>query len=88
MAPSTVPSHEPAETVSRPAYVYELDDTTYSYEHPTITGARVMRAAGITATEGLIRLLPDGTRETVDAHDEIHLADGINLKRRPRFKRG
>jgi hypothetical protein len=69
-------------------YVYDVDATTYEYDHHTITGAQIMRSAGIPTTEGLIRLLPDGTRETVDAEDEIDLVPGIQFKRRPRFKRG
>jgi hypothetical protein len=102
MMPSSTPLHDPDQAVARaddgrgpadpdvprPVYVYDVDDTTYEYDHPTITGAQIMQSANIPTTEGLIRILPDGTRETVDAHDEIHLVSGIQFKRRPRFKRG
>jgi hypothetical protein len=102
MTPSTAPVHDPGQSVARvddrrdpaepdvppPVYVYDVDDTTYEYDQTTITGAQIMQSAGIPTTEGLIRILPDGTRESVNAYDEIHLVSGIQFKRRPRFKRG
>lgn len=77
-----------APNVPHRVFVYDLDDTTYEYEHPTITGAQIMAAGGIPVTEGIIQILPDGTRETVAPDATIHLAAGAQFKRRPRFKRG
>lgn len=74
--------------VPRPVYVYDVDDTAYEYDHPIITGAQIMQAAGIPTTEGLIQILPDGSRASVNADDEIPLVSGMQFKRRPRFKRG
>jgi hypothetical protein len=102
MTPSTIPIGHPDlapandhgargpddPDVHRPVFVYDVDNTTYKYDHPTITGAQVMAAAGINPTEGLIQILPDGTRESVDADDTVHLVSGTQFKRRPRFKRG
>jgi len=102
MTPSTAPVHDPGQSVTRvddrrdpadtdaprPIYVYDVDDITYEYDHTTISGAQIMQSAGIPTPEGLTRILPDGTRETVNALDEIHLVSGIQFKRRPRFKRG
>jgi len=102
MTPSTAPLRDPDRTgssaddgrgpadpdVTRPVYVYDVDDTTYEYDHPVITGAQIMQSAGIPTTEGMIRILPDGSRESVDADDEVHLVSGLQFKRRPRFKRG
>lgn len=102
MTPSTIPighpdlapaNHDGARRpddpdVPRPVFVYDVDDMTYEYDHLTITGAHVMAAAGINPNEGLIQILPDGTRESVDAEDLVHLVPGTQFKRRPRFKRG
>jgi len=77
-----------APDVPRAVFAYDLDDTTYEYDHPTITGAEIMAAGGIPATEGIIQVMPDDTRETVAADATIHLATGAQFKRRPRFKRG
>ena len=72
----------------RPVFVFDVDDTTYEHDRPTITGAEIMARAGINPSDGLIQVLPDGTRETVDPDDKVHLVPGIQFKRRPRFKRG
>ncbi|MDZ4236508.1 MAG: hypothetical protein U1C73_22755 [Dietzia sp.] len=69
-------------------FAYDLDEVTYEYDHPTVTGAEVMAAGGIPLTEGIIRVLPDGTRETVAPDTVVHLGTGAQFKRRPRFKRG
>lgn len=69
-------------------FVFDVDDTTYEHDRPTITGAEIMTLAGISPNDGLIQILPDGTRQTVDPEDSIHLVPGVQLKRRPRFKRG
>jgi hypothetical protein len=72
----------------RPVFVFDVDDTTYEHDRPTITGAEIMAVAGINPSDGLIQILPDGTRETVDPDDRVQLVPGIQFKRRPRFKRG
>ncbi|MEV1066005.1 multiubiquitin domain-containing protein [Streptomyces sp. NPDC050263] len=72
----------------RATFVFDVDDITYEYNRPTITGTEVMTLAGIAPSEGLIQILPDGTRKTVDPDDTIHLVPGVQFKRRPRFKRG
>jgi hypothetical protein len=72
----------------RPVFVFDVDDVTYEHDRPTITGAEIMAMAGINPSDGLIQVLPDGTRETVDLDDKIQLVPGIQFKRRPRFKRG
>jgi Multiubiquitin len=85
-APDVAPSasHDAPHAV----FAYDLDGTTYEYDQPTITGAEVMAAGGIPASEGIVQVLPDGTRETVAPDGVIHLVSGAQFKRRPRFKRG
>ena len=74
--------------VPHAVFAFDLDEVTYEYNHPTVTGAEVMAAGGIPVTEGIIRILPDGTRETVAPDAVVHLGTGAQFKRRPRFKRG
>jgi hypothetical protein len=69
-------------------FVFDVDDVTYQHDRPRITGAEIMAIAGVTSNEGLIQVLPDGTREAVGPEDMIHLVPGVQFKRRPRFKRG
>jgi hypothetical protein len=69
-------------------FVYDLDDITHEYNHPTITGAEVMAAGGIPASEGIVQIMADGTRQAVAADAVVHLVPGTQFKRRPRFKRG
>ena len=69
-------------------FVFDVDDTTYEHDRPTITGAEIMAVAGINPSDGLIQILLNGTRETVDPDDRVQLVPGIQFKRRPRFKRG
>jgi hypothetical protein len=82
------PPAPPGRDVPHPVFAYDLDDITYEYEHPTITGAQVMAAGGIPVSDGIIRVLPDGTRETVAPDAVMHLGTGAQFRRRPRFKRG
>ncbi len=80
------PPHRP--DAPRAVFVYDLDDITHEYDHPTITGAQVMASGGIPASEGIVQILPDGTRQAVAPDAVIHLVPGTQFKRRPRFKRG
>jgi Multiubiquitin len=70
------------------AFVFDVDDATYEHDRPTITGAEIMAIAGISPSDGLIQILPDGTRKTVAPDETVHLVPGAQFKRRPRFKRG
>lgn len=69
-------------------FVFEVDDVEYTYDQPTITGAQIMEIAGISPSDGLVQILPDGTRKTVAPDDTVPLVPGAQFKRRPRFKRG
>ncbi|MEU4525731.1 multiubiquitin domain-containing protein [Amycolatopsis sp. NPDC024027] len=80
------PGRHPGE--QRAKFVFDVDGTTYEYKHPTITGAEIMAIAGISSSDGLIQILPDGTRKTVAPDETVHLVPGAQFKRRPRFKRG
>lgn len=84
-----------AETTARPdgrdvaaTFVYDVDGTTYEHDRPRISGGEIMAAAGISATEGLVQILPDGTTATVNVDDEVTLVPGTQFRRRPRFRRG
>jgi Multiubiquitin len=72
----------------RAVFVFDVDDVTYEHDRPTITGAEIMALAGISPNDGLIQILPDGTRKTVATNETVHLVPGVQFKRRPRFKRG
>jgi len=69
-------------------FVYDVDGVTYRYDRPQISGAQIMMAASIPATDGLVQLLSTGTTLTIEPRDEVHLVPGTQFKRRPRFKRG
>jgi multiubiquitin len=70
------------------AFGYDVDGTTYEYDLPSITGAQIMFEAGIYPQQGLIQVLPDGSRVSVTAGQTVKLDSGAHFKRRPRFKRG
>lgn len=72
----------------KPVYTFDLEAVTYEHQQATVTGADVMAAGGIPASEGIIRVLPDGSREAIGPDTVIELATGAQFKRRPRFKRG
>ena len=69
-------------------FVFEVDDVEYTYDKPTITGTQIMEIAGISPSDGLVQILPDGTRKTITPDETVHLVPGTQFKRRPRFKRG
>ncbi|MDQ3756397.1 MAG: multiubiquitin domain-containing protein [Actinomycetota bacterium] len=69
-------------------FVYDVDGTTYHHDRPKITGAEIMLAAGIPASDGLVQILEDGSTATVSPDDEVYLVPGAKFKRRPKFKRG
>jgi hypothetical protein len=72
----------------RAVFVFDVDDVTYEHDRPTITGGEIMALAGISPNDGLIQILPDGTRKTIAPDETVRLVPGIQFKRRPRFKRG
>jgi hypothetical protein len=72
----------------RTKFVFDVDDVTYEHNRPTITGAEIMTIAGISQSDGLMQILPDGTRKTIAPNESVHLVHGAQFKRRPRFKRG
>jgi len=77
------------ETVeAKKVFVFEVDDVEYTYDKHEITGAQIMAIAGISPSEGLVQVLPDGTRKTIAPDEIVHLVPGAQFKRRPRFKRG
>ena len=83
----------PTETVTETdeamkIFVFEVADVEYTYDKPTITGAQIMEIAGISPSDGLVQILPDGTRKTIRPDEAVHLVPGAQFKRRPRFKRG
>lgn len=47
-----------------------------------------MALAGISPTGGLMQILPDGTRKTVEPDDPGTPGSGVAFKRRPRVKQG
>jgi Multiubiquitin len=91
MAATQTDTHAPSQ--DRPdkrgtVFVFDVDDVTYEHDGPSITGGEIMVVAGISPNDGLIQILPDGTRKTVAPDERVHLVPGIQFKRRPRFKRG
>lgn len=82
----TPDQHQPG--AKKTVFVFDVDDVTYEHDRPTITGAEIMAMAGISPSDGLIQILPDGTRKTVAPDETVHLVPGAQFKRRPRFKRG
>ena len=72
----------------KPPYVFEVDGKDYGYDRPTITGAQIMDLARISASDGLVQILPDGATKTILPDDVVHLASRSHFKSRPRFKRG
>lgn len=80
-APSDGPDHAGT-------FVYDVDGKTYEHDRPRILGSEIMAEAEISAAEGLVKLLPDGTAETVNPDDEVTLVPGAQFRRRPRFRRG
>ncbi|WP_406161732.1 multiubiquitin domain-containing protein [Streptomyces canus] len=71
-----------------PTFVFEVDGVEYTHDRPTITGAQIMEMAGINPADGLVQILPDGTRITITLEETVRLVPGAQFKRRPRFKRG
>jgi hypothetical protein len=69
-------------------FVFDVDDVTYEHDRPKITGDEIMAMAGISPSDGLIQILPDGSRKTVAPDEVVRLVPGAQFKRRPRFKRG
>jgi hypothetical protein len=69
-------------------FAFDVDDRTYRYHQPRITGGEIMDLAGIPRAQGLVRLLDDGTTSAVPTEADVYLVRGLQFRRRPRFKRG
>jgi hypothetical protein len=69
-------------------FLFDVDDITYEHNRARITGGEIMAMAGISPSDGLIQVLPDGSRKTVASDEVVRLVPGAQFKRRPRFKRG
>lgn len=82
--PTNASNHD----VPQPVYAFDLEAVTYEHRLATITGAELMAAGDIPASEGIIRILPDGSREAIGPDAVVELATGAQFRRRPRFKRG
>lgn len=82
------PTNASNRDVPQPVYAFDLEEVTYEHRHATITGAEVMAAGNIPASEGIIRILPDGIRQAIGPGTVVELATGAQFRRRPRFKRG
>ena len=86
--PTVVDAADPDGGDRKPPYVFEVDGKNYGYDRPTITGAQIMHLARISASDGLVQILPDGATKTILPDDVVHLAPRSHFKSRPRFKRG
>ena len=84
--PSTQDGGQPP--AGKAEFVFDVDDTTFGYPRPRISGAEIMKLTGINPSDGLLQLNADGTRTTIQADDIVQLVPGAQFKRRPRFKRG
>lgn len=82
------PERGPTPDKAGARFVFDVDGVTYEHNRPKITGEEIMALADISLEEGLIQVLPDGSRQTVAPNAEVHLVPGAQFKRRPRFKRG
>ena len=70
-------------------FPFQVDDRTFEWPHPRITGAEIMTAAGIPPEVGLIWVKEDGSEEVVHPDQVINLAElNGRFKRAPRYKRG
>lgn len=69
-------------------YTFFVDDQEFQIEEPTITGAEIMRLAGIPLEVGLNLIEEDGTQRGVPPEEVIELKPGRRFKKAPRFKRG
>lgn len=70
------------------AFGFVVDGVDYPWPKPVVTGAEIMEAASVPASEGLVELLDDGTQRSVRPTDEFDLEAGRRFKKRPRFRRG
>ncbi len=75
-------------TAVRTQFVYFVDGTEFQHGRPKITGAEIMKAAGIPLEIGLLLCLPDGTQRQVTPEETFRLKHCHNFRRAPRFKRG
>ena len=69
-------------------FIFFVDDNEFRIGAPTITGAEIMKLAGIPAEVGLVLIEEDGTQRPVPPDEMIELKPGRRFKKAPRFKRG
>lgn len=71
-----------------PRYSFEVDGREFQVDSPTVTGAEIMRLAGIPPEQGLLLIEEDGTQRQMQPDEVIELAPGRRFKKRPHFRRG
>lgn len=71
-----------------PSFPFVVDGTEYFWDKPEITGAEIMKIAGIPPEVGLIEIEGDGIQRPVPASETIDLNQPHRFRRPPRFKRG
>lgn len=80
--------HEPTAEARERRYYFAVDGREFDVETPTITGAEIMRLAGIPADQGLILIAEDGTQRAVTPSELFELEPGKHFKKQPHFRRG
>lgn len=69
-------------------YTFFVDGQEIRTEKEALTGREIMTLAGVSAEQGLILVLEDGTERAFGADETIELQPGRRFKIAPRFKRG
>lgn len=69
-------------------FTFFVDGKKFRVDDPAITGAEIMRMAGIPLEVGLLVIEEDGTQRQVDPQESFELKPGRRFKKAPRFKRG
>ena len=81
-------AHKPSANHHGPPYTFFVDDREFTVAEAELTGAQIMAVAGVSAEQGLLLVLEDGTQRAVAPTEVIELKPGHRLKKAPRFKRG
>lgn len=69
-------------------FTFFVDGKEFRVDDPVITGAEIMRLAGIPLEVGLLVIEEDGTQRQVGPQEAFELKPGRRFKKAPRFKRG